>query len=83
MFAYIQINSYNGNMIFDIWRLIVKTMPIIGLLGVVVYILGLVGTLKLLRIKRCGKKWGMILICLTILMVLIQMVVTYLLLLNF
>ena len=60
-----------------------KTMPIIGLLGVVVYILGLVGDPKIIKNKKMWKKWGMILICLTILMVLIQMVVTYLLLLNF
>lgn len=69
-------------MIFDIWRLIVRAMPIIGLTGVVIFILGLIGDPKIIKNKKAWKKWGVILIGLTIFMVLIQIVATYLLLLN-
>lgn len=69
-------------MIFDIWRLIVRAMPIIGLAGVIIFILGLVGDPKIVKNKKIWKKWGLILIGLTILMVVVQMVITYQLLLN-
>ncbi|MEK7527606.1 MAG: hypothetical protein AAB574_01115 [Patescibacteria group bacterium] len=69
-------------MIFDIWRLVVRAMLIIGLTGIVVFILGLVGDPKIIKNKKAWKKWGLILMGLTILMVVIQMVITYQLLLN-
>ena len=64
-------------MIFDIWKLIVKAMPVIGLTGVVVFILGLVGDPKIFKNKKMWKRWGLILIGLTIFMVIVQMAVTY------
>ena len=42
-------------MIFDIWRLVVRAMLIIGLTGIVVFILGLVGDPKIIKNKRHGK----------------------------
>ena len=64
-------------MIFDIWRLIVKAMPVIGLTGAVVFVLGLVGDPKIFKNKKAWKKWGLILIGLTIFMVIAQMAITY------
>lgn len=57
-------------------------MPIIGMVGVVMFILGAVGDPKVIKDKKMWKKWGMMLIGVTIGLVVIQMVVTYFLLLN-
>lgn len=64
-------------MIFDIWRLIVRALPIIGLTGVAVFVLGLVGDPKIFKNKKLWKKWGLILIGLTVVMVIAQMAITY------
>ena len=64
-------------MIFDIWRLIVRAMPVIGLTGVVVFVLGLIGDPKIFKNKRSWKKWGLILMGLTIVMLIAQMAITY------
>jgi hypothetical protein len=64
-------------MLFDIWRFIVKLLPIFGVVGCVCYILGVVGDSKIIKNKKAYKKWGLIIIGVTILFAIIQMLVTF------
>jgi hypothetical protein len=69
-------------MIFDIWKLVVKILPVTLMMGMVMFILGSIGDPKSIKNKKALKKWGLIIIGTCMAFIVLQMIVTYTLLMN-
>ncbi len=67
---------------FEIWKSITKFLPVVGLLGFVLILLGNFGDPKVIINKKKWKRWGLILIGLTVLLLVTNTIVIYILLSN-
>jgi hypothetical protein len=74
---------YYSFMIFDIWRFIVLLIPGVGIVGLVIFILGLISNPEKNTCVKLYKKWGLILMLIAILMVVGNIAITYSLLVKY
>lgn len=67
---------------FDIWRLIIKAVGVTAIIGMVIFVIGLVGDPKIIKKRQNWKKLGLILIGGSVLVGILQVIITYFLLLK-
>lgn len=67
-------------MIIEIWKLAIKTLPILAIAGATMFVIGSIGDKKIIKNKTTWKKLGLAIIVTILVLVIVQMIITYTLL---